>query len=516
MPMKSYHTSIRHIVRVSGLWLLLLVLVGPGSGSLRILGAQEPAATEPDETDATAAEPNETDAISVEPEEFEPVAEEPEEAEAVAPPAAARKVLMGKIDGEIGLSESAYVKRLVAEAEAKEADVLLIELNTFGGRVDAAVAIRDALMDAPQHTAVFINRRAISAGALISLACNSIAIASGGTIGAATPIVSAPGQEMPAPVEEKYLSYFREEMRATAEANGRDGDIAEAMVDSDKEVPEVSEKGKLLTLNTRTALQYYIVDVEAESAEDALEKLGLAGTVETLDRTWSESLVAFLTSQTVASLLFLAMMVLAYLEYQSPGFGLFGGGAVVCLLVLYFGHYMVNLAGWEEFLLLGLGIALVLVELLVIPGFGVVGILGLVCMGISLVMLLMAGDWSDFTVTNPFTIEAVARIVITAVLGLVTMGLMVRYLPKSDTGLIGRRLVLGAGLKTDAGYRSHATAEDDLVGQTGTVLTPLRPSGKARIGGRRRNVETEGDFIAKGEQIRVLRREPGRIVVRRA
>jgi len=96
------------------------------------------------------------------------------------------------------------------------------------------------------------------------------------------------------------------------------------------------------------------------------------------------------------------------------------------------------------------------------------------------------------------------------------MGLMVRFLPKSDTGLIGRRLVLGAGLKTDAGYQSHTTDEDDLVGQTGTALTPLRPSGKARIGGRRLNVETEGDFIAKDEEVRVLRREPGRIVVRRA
>lgn len=439
--------------------------------------------------------------------------EEPVPAEAAAK--VDGPVVVGKIDGEIGFAESAYVVRLIKAAETQSAAAVMIELNTFGGRVDAAVAIRDALLGAKMHTAVFINRRAISAGVLISLACKSIAIAPGGTIGAATPVMSAPGQEVAQPVEEKYLSYFREEMRSTAETNGRNGDLAEAMVDADKEVEGVSEKGKLLTLNTQSALEHKIADVEAETVEEALGKIGFGGPIVTLERSWSESLVGFLTSAPVASILFLAMMVLAYMEYQTPGFGVFGFGAICCFLILYFGHYMVNLAGWEELLLFALGVALILVEVFAFPGFGVVGALGILSVLASLVMLLMAGDWSDFTFSNPFTGEAVTQVAATALAGLLAVVLLIRWLPNSRSGVLGGKLVLDGGLASAAGYASHEAAGDDLVGRTGEVVSPLRPAGKARIDGQRLNVETEGDFIAVGETVRVLRREEGRIVVRR-
>ena len=439
--------------------------------------------------------------------------EEPVPAEAAAK--VDGPVVVGKIDGEIGFAESAYVVRLIKAAETQSAAAVMIELNTFGGRVDAAVAIRDALLGAKVHTAVFINRRAISAGVLISLACKSIAIAPGGTIGAATPVMSAPGQEVAQPVEEKYLSYFREEMRSTAETNGRNGDLAEAMVDADKEVEGVSEKGKLLTLNTQSALEHKIADVEAETVEEALGKIGFGGPIVTLERSWSESLVGFLTSAPVASILFLAMMVLAYMEYQTPGFGVFGFGAICCFLILYFGHYMVNLAGWEELLLFALGVALILVEVFAFPGFGVVGALGILSVLASLVMLLMAGDWSDFTFSNPFTGEAVTQVAATALAGLLAVVLLIRWLPHSRSGVLGGKLVLDGGLASAAGYASHEAAGDDLVGRTGEVVSPLRPAGKARIDGQRLNVETEGDFIAVGETVRVLRREEGRIVVRR-
>jgi membrane-bound serine protease (ClpP class) len=444
--------------------------------------------------------------------EAEPPADET--AEPAAEAEARGKAVYGKIDGEIGLAESAYVKRLIEEATATEAEVLVIELNTFGGRVDAAVSIRDALLDAPMITVVFINKRAISAGALISLACEKIAISPGGTIGAATPITTGPGQEMPQPVEEKYLSYFRQEMRVTAETRGRDGDIAEAMVDADAEVPEISEKGKLLTLTTRSALEYGIADVEATSVAEALDKLGLSARVEELERSWSEGLVSFLTSQAITSMLFLAMVVLAYLEYQTPGFGIFGGGAIACFLLLYFSHYLVNLAGWEELLLFVVGVVLVMVELFAIPGFGLIGFGGLLMMLASAVLLLLAGDWSDFSFTNPFTLDAVLQVAVTLVLSIVSIALLIRYVTFSPRSPLGRRLMLAGGLSSAAGFESHEESEN-LVGQTGTALTPLRPAGKARLAGRRFNVETEGDFIAKGSEVRVLHQEPGRIVVRR-
>jgi len=427
-----------------------------------------------------------------------------------------QKVAYGKIDGEITLAESAYVRRLIEAAELGEAEVLVIELNTLGGRVDAAVAIRDALLDTSVETVVFINRRAISAGALISLACDKIAITSGGTIGAATPILPGSGAELPQAVGEKYVSYFREEMRSTAETNGRNPDIAEAMVDSDKEIEGVSEKGKLLTLSTKSALEHGIADIQAENVEEALEKLGIDGILEPVERSWSETLVSFLASAPVASLLGFAMMLLAYLEYQTPGFGGFGFAALACFLLLYFGHYMVNMAGWEELILFVFGMALILLEVLVIPGFGLPGILGLLSILASFVMLLMAGDWSDFSFENPFTVSAITQVSLTFFLSFVVLGLLTLWLPKSTSTILGGRFVLSEGLEAEAGYQSHEEVVDGLVGQSGETLTALRPAGKARIDGKRRNVETEGDFVDAGETIRVLRREPGRIVVRKA
>lgn len=425
-------------------------------------------------------------------------------------------VLVGKIDGEIDLVASAYLSRLLSEAERRSAPAVVLELNTFGGRVDAAVAMRDQLLDAERPTIVFINKRAISAGALISLACETIAISPGGTIGAATPVMSGPGTEVPQPVEEKYLSYFRQEMRVTAEARGRNGDVAEAMVDSSLEVEGVSEAGKLLTLTTGTALETGIADFEAHSVEEVLEHLGYAPGYEVVDRTWSEGLVGFLTSTSIASLLFLGMVVFGYMEFQAPGFGLFGGLAIACFMILFFSHYLVNLAGWEELLLFAIGIALLALEIFVIPGFGVAGVAGILCILVSAVMLFQAGDWGDVTLTNPFTLDAVLRVFLSTALGLAVMLVLIRFLP--DVGASGRagRLVLGTTLAGEQGYTSHDRG-DTLEGVEGAASTPLRPSGRALLAGNRIEVVTEGDFIAKGERVRVVRVEDsGRVVVRRA
>jgi membrane-bound serine protease (ClpP class) len=424
------------------------------------------------------------------------------------------EVLVGRIDGEINLAESAYVKRLVERAEAEGAAALAIELNTFGGRLDAAVAIRDKLLDADVDTVVFINKRAISAGALISLACTKIVISPGGTIGAATPVMSAPNQQIPAPVEEKYLSYFRQEMRVTAEARGRNGDIAAAMVDPELEVPGISEEGKLLTLTTTTAVEHGIADAEAEDLESALAAVGFDLAARTVERSWAENLAAFLTSQPVASLLFLGMMVLGYLELQTPGFGAFGAGALVCVLLLYFSHYLVNLAGFEEVLLFVLGVVLLLVELLVLPGFGIAGVLGLLAILASAVLLLMAGDWSDFSFENPFSVEAFFRVLVTTAVAIVAIASMMRFLPSFGRTRVGTRLVLDKGLTRDRGYVSHESGDEEWIGRQGVALTALRPSGKASFDGRRMNVETEGDFVVEGETVEIVSAREGRLVVK--
>ncbi|MEM1204276.1 MAG: NfeD family protein [Acidobacteriota bacterium] len=431
-----------------------------------------------------------------------------------APVAGGKTVVYGKIDGEINLAESAYVTRLLDRARLEEADVLLLELNTFGGRVDAAVAIRDALLDAEPETVVFINKRAISAGALISLACDKIAISPGSTIGAATPVTQSPGQEVPAAVEEKYLSYFRQELRVTAETKGRNGDIAEAMVDADMEIEGIIDEGKLLTLTTLTALEYGMADFEAKTTEDVLVGVGAAGVdMATVDRSWSETLVAFLTSAPIASLLLLGMMVGGYLEFQTPGFGIFGGVAILCFLLLYFSHYLVNLAGHEELLLFAIGVLLLVVEMFVFPGFGVAGVLGAAAVFSSMVMLLMAGDWGDLSLENPFTYDALSQISMVTLLAFGAMLLALRFLPHTP---LGGGILLSQDLAVEEGYASHDAAPADLLGQEGTALSELRPSGKARIDGQRMDVETEGDWIEKGTAVKVVSKTEGRVVVRRA
>ncbi len=158
---------------------------------------------------------------------------------------------------------------------------------------------------------------------------------------------------------------------------------------------------------------------------------------------------------------------------------------------------------------------LLAIELFATPTFGLLGVVGLICMLVSAVMLLMAGDWSDVTFTNPFTAEAATQVGLTFALSIVVMALLVRYATFDVRSPLGRRLILAEGLEAEAGFQSHEPVAD-LVGSTGTALTALRPAGKARIDGKRWNVETEGDFVDKGEEVRVLRHEEGRIVVRRA
>ncbi|MDA8017972.1 MAG: hypothetical protein MPN21_11045 [Thermoanaerobaculia bacterium] len=423
------------------------------------------------------------------------------------------KVVTGRIDGDITLAEAAFVSRLIDQARLEKAEIIALELNTFGGRVDAAVAIRDALMDAPQTSIVFINKRAISAGALISFACDKIVMSSGGTIGAATPIQQVPGETLPQPVEEKYLSYFRQEMRATAESQGRDGDIAEAMVDKDNEIEGLVEKGKLLTLTTVTALAHDMADAEAESLSGALDAMGFHGDVVDVDRSWSEQLVAFLTSQAIAGLLSMAMIVLAYMEWQTPGFGVFGALAIACFLLLYFSHYMVNLAGYEELIFFGLGVILIVVEMFFIPGLGIPGILGALSVLTSLVLIISAGDWSDLHFDNPITVDAVGQVAIAIGVAFVAILALIRLLPQTH---YGGGIVLGQELAAEGGWTSHDTDEPSLLGETGVTLSALRPSGKAHIGDQRLRVETEGDFLDEGTPVKVVRQVEGRIVVRRA
>ncbi|MEX1127643.1 MAG: NfeD family protein [Vicinamibacterales bacterium] len=411
------------------------------------------------------------------------------------------------IDGVIDLGLAPYVERTLAEAAAQQAAAVLLDINTFGGRVDAAVLIRDALLRTPVRTIAFVNKRAISAGALISLAATSIVMAEGGTLGAATPVaVGAPGGGAQ-PVEEKTVSYMRKEFRATAEARKRPPLLAEAMVDADVEVPGISEKGKLLTLTTDEALQHGVADARADTLEAALAAVDLRGAeVRRIPQTWAETLVRILTHPVLSSILLAIGMLGLIIEVQTPGVGLPGGVGLICLGLFFWGHWLVALAGWEELLLMGTGVVLLVVEIFVTPGFGLAGLLGIGALlgGLGLSVVGAGATWEVM-------LRAGGRVAASLLLAVVGAAVMLRALPRLP---FGRRLVLEEELTAQAGYASPPESDRRWVGKHGTTLTPLRPAGIAEFDGERVDVVSEGVFLEAGQPIHVLRVDGNRIVVR--
>jgi membrane-bound serine protease (ClpP class) len=410
------------------------------------------------------------------------------------------------IQGIIDLGLAPFVQRVLDEAAGAAA--VILEINTFGGRVDAAVLIRDALLQTRVRTVAFINKRAISAGALISLAAEIIVMADGGTIGAATPVTLGEPGGPAQPVAEKSVSYVRKEFRSTAEARKRPPLLAEAMVDADVEIPGVIDKGKLLTLTTDEALQHGVADARANSIEAVLEFLELSDAdVRFASQTWAETLVRFLTHPVASSLLLTLGLLGLFVEFRTPGLGLPGLIGVTSLALFFWGHWLVQLAGWEEVLLVGAGFVLLGLELFVTPGFGVLGALGLMALlgGFGLSLVGAGATWAVI-------VMAAGRVVLSLLLALGVALALLRFLPRLP---LGRRLVLETEMASTAGYASAPERDRRWLGQHGTAASPLRPAGLANLAGERVDVVSEGEFIAAGEPIEVIRVDGNRIVVRR-
>ncbi|MBK6679232.1 MAG: hypothetical protein IPG53_03995 [Ignavibacteriales bacterium] len=250
-------------------------------------------------------------------------------------------------DDEISLPLVQYLKRALDQAEKDNADALLVEINTFGGRVDAATQLKDILLDAKIPTIAFVNKRAVSAGALITLACKKIAMAPGSTIGAAT-VVDQEGKKG----SEKYQSYMRAEMRSTAQKNGRDPKIAEAMVDERIIIPGLVDSTQLLSLDDKEALQYKIADTVVNSVNEALAAFGFKDpTIIVIKSNWAEEFVKFLNHPIISSLLIMLGLAGIYTEIKTPGFGV-PGILGITFLALFFGSSLIlDLATWFEILL---------------------------------------------------------------------------------------------------------------------------------------------------------------------
>ncbi|MFT6399861.1 MAG: membrane-bound serine protease (ClpP class) [Bradymonadia bacterium] len=417
------------------------------------------------------------------------------------------RVVLIDIDEEITPGIASFVQRALAEADAS--DVVVLRIDTFGGRVDAAVEIRDAVLASESHTVAFIENRAISAGALIAYAADTIVFSNAASMGAATPIQVDGGQAVA--VGEKVVSYMRAEIRATADANGRRTDIAEAMVDRTVMVEGVVDNETLLTVTTGEAVALEIADGVADSFEDLRVDLGAGESpVHIAERNWGEELAMFLTSPAVSSVLMSLGLLGLWIEIKAPGFGVFGAIGLSCLFAFFFGHFAVDLAGWEEVILLGIGLVLLIAEIFVIPGFGVAGIAGILAIVGALTMAMINVPLQvalDLGVLS----SIVWRVIAAILLALAGTATILRFLP---TRALPGWLVLHTAIEDQSGAgNSDDVTEETLLGAVGFASTDLRPSGKAQFEGHIVDVVSSMTFIERGSRVRVIEVAGVRVVV---
>ena len=420
------------------------------------------------------------------------------------------------IEGTIDLGLPPFINRMLQEAKSMDAEVVVFDINTFGGRVDAATQIKDAILGVDIKTVAFVNRRAISAGALITLSCEQVYMAGGGLIGAAT-AVDMSGKKG----SEKVISFMREEMASTAEKRGRSKDIARGMVDEELAFThlvingdsvlvddiEGQKEGKLISLTTAQAIKYGIADGSAETIDALLDSLGYskAELIETSEN-WSEKIVRFLTDPVVASLLTTFGFLGILFELQSPGWGIPGFVGLACLILSLSVSYIAELATMSDMLFVFAGLGLILLEMLVIPGFGIVGLGGIGFMLYGLYLLLLP----DVPVGEEIMEQAMDGFIIGLIGAAIGLVLLIRLMMKTK---FWDQLTSPDIQKKEDGY-SNTQGWETLDGLTGVADTDLHPSGWVKIGEQRVFVVSEGGFIDQGKEITVLSVDGNRVLVR--
>ena len=421
-----------------------------------------------------------------------------------------QKIFYFKIDDNISRPSQRKLDKALEQAKALQADILFMELNTFGGELDAADKMRMALLECPIPTLVFINKNAASAGALISIACDSIYMAPGSSIGAAS-VVDQTGQIMP----DKYQSYMRSLMRATAEMNGRDPDIAQAMVDPDVFVPGISDSGKVLTFTTSEALKHGFCNAEAKDMNEVLDKAGVQSyIIENQKDTWIDKIISFLINPIVSGILIMFIIGGIYFEMQAPGIGFALLVSVVAALLYFAPHYLEGLAAHWEILLFIVGLGLLLLEIFVVPGFGVTGISGIILMVASLILTMIFNIGFNFSFSAPELFIKYMFLVIAACFAGFFLSLWLgKKLISADTRY--GSLALKTKMNTDEGYVAQDMHLVQYVGKQGIASTLLRPVGKVEIDGEYLDATSEVGFIEKDDPIEVTRFENAQLFVKR-
>ena len=431
------------------------------------------------------------------------------------------KKIVYKIDikKEIDKTSQIYLSKGLAEAQALEADAILIHLNTYGGLLDAADSMRTAILYNPIPVYVFIDNNAASAGALISVACKGIYMRKGASIGAAT-VVDQTGEGAP----DKYQSYMRSMMRATAEAHGRDTiingsdttykwirdpKIAEAMVDNRVVIPGLVDSAKTLTLTTEEAVQWNYCEGVAESVDEVITKHLKYDTYElkSYNPTWIDNLKGFLMNPIFQSLLIMIIIGGIYFELQTPGIG-FPSAAALIAAILYFAPlYVEGLAANWEILVFVIGLVLVALELFVIPGFGIAGISGTLLIITGLTLALLNNVNFNFEhVEGP----EIGRSIIVVLIG-ITVGFGGMLWLSSRIGAKG--MLQKVALEADLEAATSSPVLTNLIGSEGIAATVLRPSGKVLIDNTYYDGVSLSGFIEKGANVKIVNFENAQVYV---
>jgi membrane-bound serine protease (ClpP class) len=408
-----------------------------------------------------------------------------------------KKILVMEIKAEIDPPMKRYVELALRHATSTNAEMVIIEMDTYGGILTDAKEIVDEIMRYKNPVWVFINSDAASAGALISIACDSIYMSAGASIGAAT-VVDGEGQKAP----DKYQSYMRSIMRSTAEENGRDPKIAEGMVDENIEIKGIKQKGQIITFSTSEAIKHGFCEAKVESIEEILKRNNIVNAeIEKFQLSKTDSIIAFFLNPFLSGILILVIIAGIYFEMQTPGMGFAGLAALVALILYLVPYYLNGMAENWEIIAFFIGIVLIGFEIFVLPGFGVAGISGIVLSVGSLILIMLNNDAFDFEFVNMDDILAATA---AAMGGLLGSGVMLFVIGSKlpDTRFYSR-VALTDTQDSKKGYTSTFIKEP-LIGKHGMAQTVLRPSGKVLIEGTVYDAYTRGEFIEQGQAIIVV------------
>lgn len=411
------------------------------------------------------------------------------------PALAAGETYVIPIRGDIDNGNWRFIERAYREAQANGAEAIIFEIDTYGGYLDSAINITDLILASAIPTYCYVDNKAISAGSLIALAGETVVMTPGATIGAAEP-----RQWNNETADPKVVSMWAAKLSAVAQTRGRDGQIAAAFADADIVIEGLTEPGKLVTLTANQSLEYQMADIILVGRDALIAEYDLPAAVVEMEKNFQELVGGWLSDPWISGILLTVGIAGIVIELLTAGsFGVFGAVGVISFALYFVGHFWVGNIGFGAIILFLVGLTLIVLEIFVIPGFGVTGVLGILASLTSLV--LASPNFTQAVLTlGGSLIAAIIVIVIT--------------LKNKKTRKVWSKLVLSHKLGTEEGYVSNDTSLAAYLGKRGKTLTTLRPAGTAEIEGRRLDVVTLGEFIAAGSTVEVVLVEGTRVVVR--